>query len=125
MSRRIDEMAGDIEKQLIAHLQVKQFALQLDESTLRDNEAILLAYVRFNSDEGPKEEMLLARSLVTDTKGETIFNEVVTYFQENNIPLKNIIACATDGAPFDDRQIQRFYCTFKKKLSRKYFVFTA
>ena len=98
VSRRIDEMAEDVEKQLIAHLQVKQFALQLDESTLRDNEAILLAYVRFYN-EGPKEEMLFARSLMTDTKGETIFNEVSTYFQENNIPLKNIIACATDGAP--------------------------
>ncbi|KAK2710451.1 hypothetical protein QYM36_011844 [Artemia franciscana] len=98
VSRRIDEMAEDVEKQLIAHLQVKQFALQLDESTLRDNEVILLAYVRFNN-EGPKEEMLFARSLTTDTKGETIFNEVATYFQENNIPLKNIIACATDGAP--------------------------
>ncbi|XP_065565911.1 zinc finger BED domain-containing protein 5-like [Artemia franciscana] len=98
VSRRIDEMAEDVEKQLIAHLQVKQFALQLDESTLRDNEALLLAYVRFNN-EGPKEEMLFARSLTTDTKGETIFNEVATYFKENNIPLKNIIACATDGAP--------------------------
>ncbi|KAK2701998.1 hypothetical protein QYM36_019385 [Artemia franciscana] len=39
VSRRIDEMVEDVEKQLIAHLQVKQFALQLDESTLRDNEA--------------------------------------------------------------------------------------
>ncbi|XP_068245481.1 SCAN domain-containing protein 3-like [Palaemon carinicauda] len=68
VSRRIDEMAEDVEKQLISHLQVKQFALQLDESTLRDNEAILLAYVGFNSDEGHKEEMLFATSLVTDTK---------------------------------------------------------
>ncbi|XP_068246534.1 SCAN domain-containing protein 3-like [Palaemon carinicauda] len=50
-------------------MQVKQLSLQLDESTLRDNEAILLAYVRFNSDEGHKEEMLFARSLMTDTKG--------------------------------------------------------
>ena len=98
VSRRIDEMAEDVEKRLIAHLQVKQFALQLDESTLRHNEAILLEYVRSNN-KGPKEEMLFARSLMTDTKGETIFNEVATYFQENNIPLKNIIACATDGAP--------------------------
>ncbi|XP_076324253.1 uncharacterized protein LOC143232565 [Tachypleus tridentatus] len=65
----IDEVAEDIKKQLIAHLQVKQFSFQFDESTLRDNEAILLAYVRFNNDEGPKEEMPFARSLVTDTKG--------------------------------------------------------
>ena len=69
VSRRIDEMVEDVEKQLIAHLQVKQFALQLDESTLRDNEALLLAYVKFNN-EGPKEEMLFARSLTTDTKGK-------------------------------------------------------
>ncbi|XP_068208491.1 protein FAM200A-like [Palaemon carinicauda] len=61
-------MAEDLEKPLISHLQVKQFALQFDESTSRDNEAILLAYVRFNSDEGHKEEMLFDRSLVTDTK---------------------------------------------------------
>ena len=33
VSRRIDEMAEDVEKQLIAKLQVKQLALQLDEST--------------------------------------------------------------------------------------------
>ena len=86
--RRIDEMVEDVEKQLIANLQVKQFALQLDESTLRDNEAILLAYVRFIDDKGLREEMLFARSLRTGTKGETIFNEVVTYFKESNIPLK-------------------------------------
>ncbi|XP_065577569.1 zinc finger BED domain-containing protein 5-like [Artemia franciscana] len=55
VSRRIDEMVEDVEKQLIAHLEVKKFALQLDESTSRDNEAILLAYVRFNN-EGPQEE---------------------------------------------------------------------
>ncbi|KAK2704312.1 hypothetical protein QYM36_016642 [Artemia franciscana] len=98
VSRRIDEMVEEVEQQLIAHLQVKQFALQLDESALRDNEALLLAFVRFNN-EGAKEEMLFARSITTDTKGETIFNEVATYFKENNVPLKNIIACATDGAP--------------------------
>ena len=113
--RGIDEMAEDVEKQLIAHLQVKQFALQLDESTLRDNEAILLAYVRFYN-EGPKEEVLFARSLTTDTKGETIFNEVATYFQENNIPLKNIIVCATNGAPSMTSRYKGFIAHLKKAV---------
>ncbi|XP_076324388.1 SCAN domain-containing protein 3-like [Tachypleus tridentatus] len=112
----IDEVAEDIKKQLIAHLQVKQFSFQFDESTLRDNEAILLAYVRFNNDEGPKEEMPFARSLVTDTKGETIFNEVVTYFQENNIPLKNIIACATDGTPSMTGRYKGFIAHLQKAV---------
>jgi len=112
----IEKMAEDVEKQLIANLQVKQFALQLDESTLRDNEAILLAYVRFKDDKGPREEMLFARSLRTDTKGETIFNEVVTYFKENNIPLKNIIACATDGAPSMTGRYKGFIAHLKKAV---------
>ncbi|XP_068234218.1 SCAN domain-containing protein 3-like [Palaemon carinicauda] len=109
-------MAEDVEKQLISHLQVKYFVLQLDESILRDNEAILLAYVRFNSDEGHKEEMLFARSLVTDTKGENIFDKVVTYFQQNNIPLKYIIACATDGAPSMTGGYKGFNAHLKKAV---------
>ena len=73
----------------------------------------LLAYVRFNN-EGPKKEMLFARSLTTDTKGETIFNKVATYLQENNIPLKNIIACATDGAPSMTGRDKGFIAHLKK-----------
>ena len=42
--------------------------------------------------------ILFARSLMTDTKGETIFKEVLDYFQKRKIPMSNIIACATDGA---------------------------
>ena len=72
VSRLIDAMAEDVEKQLMAKFQVKQFALQLDEATLRDSEAILLAYVRYKDDEGPREKMLFARSLRTDTRGEKL-----------------------------------------------------
>ncbi|XP_068227881.1 protein FAM200C-like [Palaemon carinicauda] len=41
--------------------------------------------------------MLFALKLTTDTKGESIFKKLEVYFEENNIPLKNIVACATDG----------------------------
>ncbi|XP_064090858.1 zinc finger MYM-type protein 6-like [Macrobrachium nipponense] len=44
------------------------------------------------------QEMLFALKLTTDTKGESIFKKLEVYFEENNIPLKNIVACATDGA---------------------------
>ena len=66
MSRCIDEMAEDVKKQLRAHLQVDQFAHKIDEFTFRDNKA----YIRFNTNEGPREEMLFARSLLTDIKGQ-------------------------------------------------------
>ena len=60
VSRRIDEMAIDVENQLIEILRVIEFSLQLDESTLHDNEALLLAYVRYTKDGVVFEELLFA-----------------------------------------------------------------
>jgi zinc finger BED domain-containing protein 5/7/8/9 len=100
VSKRIYEMADDIENKLINYLRENNFALQIDESTVTDNKAILLAYVRFiNERKEIVEELLFATSLITDTKGSSIFQAVEEYFTRKNVPLTNIIACATDGAP--------------------------
>jgi hypothetical protein len=72
-------------------MRVKKFALQIYESTLSDNEALLMTYVRFLNDDQLNEEMLFARNLKTDTKGGTIFEEVKSYFKENNIPLQPMV----------------------------------
>ena len=45
VSRRIDEMADKITGTLFAELKSTKFALQVDESTLRGSEALLLGYV--------------------------------------------------------------------------------
>ncbi|CAH2000772.1 unnamed protein product [Acanthoscelides obtectus] len=45
------------------------------------------------------EELLFTRTLITDTKGESIFHVLKDYFIEKAIPLSNIISVATDGAP--------------------------
>ncbi|GFU77829.1 SCAN domain-containing protein 3 [Trichonephila clavipes] len=37
VSRRIDEMGEDIEKQLVEKLKTRKFSVQMDESALRDN----------------------------------------------------------------------------------------
>ena len=63
------------------------------------NESLLLGYVRFVHDGVLYEQLAISLSLNTDTRGETVFQEVKTYFETNAIPLINIIACATDGAP--------------------------
>ena len=42
--------------------------------------------------------MLFAKPHVTDTKGESIHKVVENFFQEKEIPMHNIMACATDGA---------------------------
>ncbi|XP_042905449.1 zinc finger MYM-type protein 6-like [Parasteatoda tepidariorum] len=91
-------MAADVESKL-KFLKEGKFALQIDESTVIDNKAVL-AYVRFiNESKEINEEMLFTRTLTTDTKGSSIFKLVKDYFQVKEIPLTNVRACATDGAP--------------------------
>ncbi|XP_064104308.1 zinc finger MYM-type protein 6-like [Macrobrachium nipponense] len=81
VSRRIDEMAADVENQLISKkLKVNDFSLQLDESTLPDNSALLMAFVRFLDVDEICQEMLFALKLTTDTKGESIFKKPEVYF---------------------------------------------
>ncbi|XP_026579775.1 LOW QUALITY PROTEIN: zinc finger MYM-type protein 6-like [Pseudonaja textilis] len=99
VQRFIDEMAENVEDVLCSILWITDLVLQLDESTLPGNESFLLAYVRFIKDESLTEELLFARQLNTDTKGESIFHVVEEFFKDKEIPLTNILACATDGAP--------------------------
>ena len=63
------------------------------------NEALLLAYVPFIQEDNFVEEMLFARSLMTDTKGESIFKVVDNFFKKKKSPWCNILACAADVAP--------------------------
>ncbi|CAH2006697.1 unnamed protein product [Acanthoscelides obtectus] len=68
VERRIDGMSSDIESFLCNYLQTTHFSIQLDESTLPDNAALLLAYVRFIMNQEIYEELIFARTLITDTK---------------------------------------------------------
>jgi len=96
--RRINEMAEDVEVSLCELLVSNKFSLQIDESILPGNEALLLAYVRLFKEGKIIQEILFARTLIADTKGESIFNTVKDYFKEKNIPLVNIMSVATDEA---------------------------
>ena len=99
VQRRVDEMAANVEETLCNKLKTTQFSLQIDESTLPNNESLLLGYVRYVSDGCCKEELLFARKLLTNKTGVAIFHVVKKYFEEKGIQLSNIIACATDGEP--------------------------
>lgn len=99
VQRRIDEMSSDVESFLCDYLQTTHFSIQLDESTLPGNEALLLTYVRFVMGEETHEELLFAKTLKTDTKGESIFKILSDFFKEKSIPFTNVISVATDGAP--------------------------
>ncbi|KAE9521889.1 hypothetical protein AGLY_017696 [Aphis glycines] len=107
-------MSHDVKSNLCNYLQTAYFSIQLDESTLPCNEALLLAYVRFVMDQEINEELLFAKTLTTDTKGESIFNVLKDYFSEKAIPLTNIISASTDGAPATVRQYRGFLSHLKQ-----------
>jgi len=109
-------MDADVEEQLCSALRKTEFSFQVDESTVRDNEAMLLTYVRFRKDDQFVEEMLFARLLETDTKGESIFNCVRGYFEEHDIPMKNMIQLATDGASAMVGRHRGFVAFMKKEI---------
>ncbi|XP_056647091.1 protein FAM200C-like [Diorhabda sublineata] len=98
VSRRIDEMAADVESKLTDMLKKRKFTLHIDESIVIVNKAILLAYVRFINEQKEITEEMLARSLITDAQGLSIFNVLKEYFEKKDIPLSNVSAGATDGA---------------------------
>ncbi|CAH1957789.1 unnamed protein product [Acanthoscelides obtectus] len=117
VERRIDEMSSDNESFLCNYLRTTHFSIQLDESTLPDNAALLLGYVRFIMNQEIYEELLFARTLITDTKGESIFQVLKDYFSEKAIPLSNIISVATDGAPAMVGRYREFISYLKQNVS--------
>ncbi|KFD66872.1 hypothetical protein M514_21016 [Trichuris suis] len=117
VQRRIDAMAQHTEATLCGILRNTEFTLQLDESTLPGNDAVLLAYVRFIKQERLVQEFLFAKELLTDTNGESIIFEVVNdCFKEKQIPFKNILAVATDGAPSMVGRYRDFVAYLKEVL---------
>ena len=97
--RRIDDIMDDLEVQLVTILRTTKFSLALAKSTVRDSEALLLAYARFQHNNEFVEEMLLCKSLKTTTTALDIYTVVKDYLSEKNIPISNIVSTAADGAP--------------------------
>ncbi|CAK9816162.1 SCAN domain-containing protein 3 [Anthophora plagiata] len=98
VSRRINEMSEDIEKQLVEKLKKRNFSVQLDVSTLRDSEAVLITYVRYIDKGHFAEEMLFCKRLESTTTSKDIYNKLKNYLDVNDIPMKNITSCAADSA---------------------------
>lgn len=99
VSRRIDEMAKHFETQLVEKLRSRKFSIQMDESTIRDSQAVLMAYVRYIENSEFAEEMFFCESLETTTTAVDIYNSLKNYLFETQIAIKNIISCSADGAP--------------------------
>ncbi|KAF2362659.1 hypothetical protein FHG87_006583 [Trinorchestia longiramus] len=109
-------MSEDVEDILCNILKRQQFGLQLDESILSNNEALLLGYDGFIKDSEVVQELLFAKELETETRDEFIFAVVELFFKERGIPMENIIACTTDGAPALTGKYKGFLSYLKKAV---------
>ena len=116
VQRRIDEMSSDVLKQLVEILSVTKHSLQIDESTSDDNVSLLLGYVRFVHNMRPQEEMIFVISLPTDTQASSIFNAVKNFYEEQGIPMRNLLQCATDGAPAMVGKHRGFIALMKREI---------
>ena len=71
----------------------------MDESSLPENETLLLGYIRFVYHGVLYQELAIALSLDTNTRDETVFQKVKTYSKKNQISLTSVIACVADCDP--------------------------
>lgn len=74
VARRIDDIAEDIEGQLLVRLKASPwYAIQVDESTDVENKAIMLVYVRYVHQDEVHEDLLCCLSLPSLTTTSEIF----------------------------------------------------
>ncbi|GFV62386.1 protein ZBED8 [Trichonephila clavipes] len=99
VGRKVEEMGEDIEKQLVEKLKTRTFSVQMDKSTLRNSNAVLITYVRYIDKGHFAEEMLFCKRLESTTTSKDIFNRLKNYLYVNDIQMKNITSCIADGAP--------------------------
>ena len=92
-------MAIDVKLQINEILRNTKFPLALDKSTVRDSEALLLAYTQFKQDSKFVKEMLFCEFLKTTTISRDIYAVVKQYFIKNSIPIFNFISVAANGVP--------------------------
>ncbi len=98
VTRRIEEIAEDIETQLLERINTSPwYALQVDESTDVDNKAILLVYVRYLYQEDVHEDMLCALSLPNNTTAAELFKALDGYIS-GKLKWSFCVGICTDGA---------------------------
>lgn len=114
VSRRINDLANDVENELLKRIKFNYFAIQLDESTDVANAAVLLVYVRYIFTNIVQEDVLFAKPLKTYTTGEAIFDMINGYFEKNEINWSYCVSVCTDGAKSMTGKFSGFVARVKK-----------
>jgi hypothetical protein len=93
-------MTVNIEYKLNNILKNSSFSVRLDEFPVEDNNALLMAYVRYlEKNNILQEKMLFTLNITTNAAELSIFTTVNSYFAKYNIHVSNIVVCTTDKTP--------------------------
>ncbi|GFU28558.1 zinc finger MYM-type protein 6 [Trichonephila clavipes] len=98
VSRRIDDIAEDVEQQLFGKLRDKLFSIQLDEATDSNKDAHFIAYVRFWGGMSAVKELLFCKPIKLKATAMALFDILNNFINEANIEWKNCVGICTDGA---------------------------
>ncbi|XP_045656569.1 SCAN domain-containing protein 3 [Ursus americanus] len=100
IARRIQELASDMEDQLIEQIrEAKYFSLQLDECRDIANMIVLLVYVRFEHGDDIKEEFFFSASLPTHTTSSELYEAVKNYVVDKcGLEFRFCVGVCSDGA---------------------------
>ncbi len=98
MSRRIHDIANDIEEQLIEKIKGKRYALQVDEATDSNKDSLLIAYVRFVDFESLNEDLLFCKYIPKRVTADELFKIIDSYLTEAGIKWEDCLGICTDGA---------------------------
>jgi hypothetical protein len=98
ISRRILDLAEDINDQLIDKLKGKDFSLQLDEATDNNNDGHLICYVRFIDSGVFHEDLLFCRTIKSQARAVDLFQMLDSFITENNLMWEMCCGICTDGA---------------------------
>ncbi|XP_066473215.1 uncharacterized protein [Tiliqua scincoides] len=96
ISRRIDDMAEDINDQLICSLKGKEFALQLGEATTNHKDTYLICYVRFVNEKKIVEDLLFCKEMKGGTTDEDMFEVLDDFMVQNQIDWEKCVGVCTD-----------------------------
>ncbi len=81
MSRRIHDIANDIEEQLIEKIKGKRYALQVDEATDSNKDSLLIAYVRFVDFESLNEDLLFCKYIPKRATADELLKLLIRTWQ--------------------------------------------
>lgn len=96
--RRIDEIAEDVEVQLLERInQSSWYTIKVDESTDVDNNAISLVFVRYIFQEDVHEDLLCALFLPTNSTAAELFKSLNDYISVQ-LNWSFYVSVCTDGA---------------------------